>query len=88
MDAPLLVATLGSSSSIKAVIVINTENSYRVDPKYFLEEEKWLVPVFIVTSNTGQMIMDTISNQEEDVLASIDTTIPGISLYFITSTGT
>ncbi len=83
VDVPLLMATLGSSSSIKAVIVINSENSYRVDPKYFPEEEKWLVPVFIVTSTTGKMIMDTISKQEEDILASVDTAIPGIGLFVL-----
>ncbi len=71
-DASLLRATLGSSSSTKAVIVINTENSYQVDPKYFPEEAKWLVPVFIVTSDTGQTIMDTISSHEGEVSAKLD----------------
>ncbi len=84
VDAPLLMATLGSSSSIKAVIVINSENSYRVDPKYFPEEGKWLVPVFIVTSDTGQMITDTISKHEGEVSAKLDPAFPeepGWSLF-------
>ncbi len=84
VDAPLLMATLGCSSSIKAVIVVNSENTYHVDPKYFPEEEKWLVPVVIVTSDTGQMIMDTISQHDGKLSAKLDPTSledPGWNLF-------
>ncbi len=71
---PVFIAALDSSTSIKAVIVINTENSYRVDTKHLPEEGKHSVPVLIVTAETGRTILDTIGKHEGKVSAKVDTT--------------
>ncbi len=71
---PILMAALDSSTSTKAVIVINTENSYRVDTKHLPEEGKHSVPVLIVTAETGRMLLDTIGKHEGKVSAKVDTT--------------
>ncbi len=71
---PILMAALDSSTSTKAVIVINTENSYQVDTKHLPEEGKHSVPVLIVTAETGRTILDTIGKHKGKVLAKVNVT--------------
>ncbi len=71
---PVFMAALDSSTSIKAVIVINTENSYRVDTKHLPEEGKRSVPVLIVTAETGRKILDTIGKHKGKVSAKVNAT--------------
>ena len=70
-DLPFLMASMNSAPSTEALILINTENSLDIDPKFLPVKDRSVFPVLVVTAETGKSIMDALSKSEIEVKADL-----------------
>ena len=66
-----LVSQYRSNILVKAVVVVNTGDSYILKPGYLKGIEKSNFPLIVVTANDGQQLLE-ILDQSDDVLCDID----------------
>ena len=81
-DISVLTKHLGGNKNTVAVIVINTENSYQIDPKHFPDEVKSPIPVLVVTPETGQMLNEALDQLKKVVKAKVEVATPEASGTF------
>ena len=66
-DLPFLMANMDSAPSTEALLLINTEDSYEINPKFLPLEEKSMYPVFTVTAETGQVLLEALDKFEVEI---------------------
>ena len=66
-DIPLLMSALDSGSSAAALILINTQENFQIDPALLPMDEKWSIPVLVVHSTAGRFLTDILTQHPRDV---------------------
>ena len=67
-DIQLLVAKLDNTATA-ALIIINNKDDYQIDSRFLPENEKWEFPILVVTSESGKILMETLSKHARNVTA-------------------
>ena len=73
-DLPFLLNTMNSAPTTEALIIINTQNSFDIDPTFLPAKDRSIFPVLVVTAETGQSLMDALSKSEIEVKTELPVT--------------
>ena len=67
-DLPFRMASMDSAPCTEALLLINTENDYDVNPHI---QEKPIFPVLVVTAESGQLLMEALDKSEIEVMVEL-----------------
>ena len=73
-DLPSLMSSMDSAPCTQALLLINTDNSYQINPKFYPSEEKSIFPVIVVTAETGLVLLEALSKSEVQVKVDLPDT--------------
>ena len=71
---PEFVGTLNSDQYTQALILINTDNTYQIDPKIFSGDEQWALPILMVTSESGKQLDTILSRYPQNTEVKVSLT--------------
>lgn len=76
-DIPLLVTSLQENSDTAlGLVLINTHDSYNIDPTLLQFHEKVDFPILVVSSSTGRRLKDTLKHHQRNVQARVELGTP------------
>ena len=66
-----VVAKVNSNQCAQALILINTENSYHIDPKFLTGKEQLKLPILVLTSKSGKTLITALSQYPQNTEAKV-----------------
>ena len=75
-DLPCLISTLESDGLAVALILINTESSYQIQPRLVSQAWSVNIPILLVKSETGHFLQQLLNQYGRNVEAKVELTSP------------
>ena len=70
-DLPVIVTSLDTNSYVQALILINCEKNYQIDPKFLLTETHHSIPILLITTDDGRVLTELLKQHKLKVEAKV-----------------
>ena len=70
-DLPVLVTAVDTNPFAQGLILINAENNYQIDPKFQSAETQWNVPILLITTDDGRVLIELLKQHKLKVEAKV-----------------
>ncbi len=71
-DLPYLLTTLESTDLAVALVLINNDSSYQIHPSLLSQEWNVNLPILIITSESGHLLMQLLMEHDRNVEAKVE----------------